>query len=343
MVVFIVSQSVTRPPLTLWRTAQFILTALGVALIAALLFAPTFGLHAFWNVLIPVAPALFVFAPGIWRNICPMASASLIPRHLQISKKVRLSSVSINHLQRISLVVLLLVIPLRHPLFNLDANQTAVLLIAFLAVSFLIGSLTEWKSAWCAAACPIHHVEKLYGCQTAVTFINAHCFPCAQCVQPCPDSTQNNHSLYPGLPPHRLTTGKIMTGIFPGYVWGWFQVADHAAGGNLLSSFAMCFLGGVVSLGVFYAALKIRKDDNDFRLTKIFAGAAVSIYYWYRLPALMGYTAFTGDGTLIDLSGSLPTITPFLLRLATTSLFAWWFVMRKPQYREWLRRPIVQK
>jgi hypothetical protein len=343
MVCFSVYQSTPRPPQTLWRAAQFALAALGVALIAALFVSPTIGLHAFWDALIPAAPLLFVFAPGLWRNICPLASCALLPRHLNKSKKKRLSSKAVNKLQRLSLVALLVIIPLRHPLFNLDGSQTAAMLIAFLAIALLVGSLSEWKSAWCAAACPIHHVEKLYGCQTAITFNNAHCFPCAQCVEPCPDSTRNNHALYPGLPRHRLTTGKIMAGIFPGYVWGWFQVADNAEGLNVYSSYQMCLLGGAVTLALFQVALKTRRDENDFLLAKFFAGAAVAAYYWYRLPALIGFTKFASDGTLVDLSSSLPIFTPTILRIATTSLFIWWFLVRKSQYREWLRRPIVQK
>ena len=134
-----------------------------------------------------------------------------------------------------------------------------------------------------------------------------------------------------------------MAGIFPGYVWGWFQVADNAEGLNVYSSYQMCLLGGAVTLALFQVALKTRRDENDFLLAKFFAGAAVAAYYWYRLPALIGFTKFASDGTLVDLSSSLPIFTPTILRIATTSLFIWWFLVRKSQYREWLRRPIVQK
>ena len=57
-----------------WRAVQTVVWLAGVAILAALLFAPEIGIHAFWNVLIPVAPALVAFAPGLWRKICPLAS-----------------------------------------------------------------------------------------------------------------------------------------------------------------------------------------------------------------------------------------------------------------------------
>ena len=41
---------------------------------------PASGFALFWKVLIPSLPLLFALAPGIWRQICPMALVNQIPR-----------------------------------------------------------------------------------------------------------------------------------------------------------------------------------------------------------------------------------------------------------------------
>ncbi len=46
-----------------WRTLQFTVWLIGAAHLLALIFWPKVGLSAFWNVLIPVAPALIAIAP----------------------------------------------------------------------------------------------------------------------------------------------------------------------------------------------------------------------------------------------------------------------------------------
>ncbi len=52
-----------------WRLVQVAVWAIGLAILVLLFVAPTIGLHAFWDVLIPVAPALLVIAPGgAWRS-----------------------------------------------------------------------------------------------------------------------------------------------------------------------------------------------------------------------------------------------------------------------------------
>ncbi|MDP6963686.1 MAG: hypothetical protein QGF46_05915 [Planctomycetota bacterium] len=331
------------PAIKKWRVAQIAFGGVGIAIASLLLLAPSIGLHAFWNCLIPVAPALFVFLPGLWRNICPLASVALLPIHTSISKRRRLSTASVSTIQRLSVIALLLIIPLRHPLFNLSAPATLGVIISCLVIAFVFGLNSEWKSGWCSAACPINHVEKLYGCQAATTFNNAHCYTCARCIEPCPDSTANNHNLYPGLPIQRTQNGLFMSGFFPGYIWGWFQVADSANGENLLPSYLWCIVGGLASLAAFMIARKKFPRLSEFSLSKLSAVAAVSTYYWYRLPALIGYTKFRNDGVLIDLSDSLPEFTPYFLKSATTLLFVWWFLLRPTKYRSWLQRPIVQK
>ena len=39
-----------------------------------------------WKVVIPLLPLLFLVAPGLWRNICPLAASNQTPRALGITQ-----------------------------------------------------------------------------------------------------------------------------------------------------------------------------------------------------------------------------------------------------------------
>ena len=60
----------------IWRIVQTLVWLVGVLILFYLVFYPNVGIHLFWNILIPIAPVLFVVAVGVWRNVCPMASTA---------------------------------------------------------------------------------------------------------------------------------------------------------------------------------------------------------------------------------------------------------------------------
>ena len=74
------TQIPSRLSLRAWRAVRA--TSLVAALIvAALLVAiPDTGLFVMWKVVIPALPLLFMVAPGLWRNICPLATSKLAIR-----------------------------------------------------------------------------------------------------------------------------------------------------------------------------------------------------------------------------------------------------------------------
>lgn len=324
-----------------WRAVQAAVWLVGLGIFLALLFWPSVGLHAFWNVLIPVAPALLAFAPGLWRNICPLASTVLLPRHLGWSRRIRLSATWQGRMVMIGTLSLLLIVPLRHVALDLDGPATALAIALLAAVGVAAGFLFEWKSGWCSGLCPVHPVEKLYGLQAAFSVPNAHCDMCHQCVAPCPDSTPSMHPLLLEKPAARRVAGTLLVGGFAGYVWGWFQVPDRVGSqgwAHLGEVYAWPLGGMLASLALFtllWRALPMRRAV----LTRGFAGAALILYYAYRLPMLLGYGPHPGDGMLVDLRGGLPGWLPWAMRLATTALFAWWFVGRSGVRRAWALRP----
>ena len=329
--------------LAFWKGVQYLALLGGVALVATLVTRPALGLDILWNGLIPAAPALIVIAPGLWRNICPMATFSLLPRRLGISMRSRLSHRSAAILGAASLTALLLIVPLRHLSLNTDGPMTALMLVAAALVAFALGAATEWRSGWCNGLCPIHPAEKLYGQAPAVTVINARCDACHQCSTPCPDSKRSMHPLITG--PSRLArvTAHVMAGGFAGFIWGWYRLPDFAGGvgaAEIFATYTWPFGAGLASLaiyGIAYRWLFLDRADRQ-RLLRLAAAAAVCTYYWYRIPALAGFGPHPGSGMLADLTEAWPTL-PLWSHAATTTFFCWFLMIRRDPARSWMHRP----
>jgi len=328
--------------LRVWRVVQGIVWTIGALILVLLVLRPAVGIHAFWNVLIPVAPALFAVAPGLWRNVCPLGSTALLARHVGLSRRGRLTEAWHGRLGLIGVLVLLVLVPLRHVVLDTSGPATAVTIAALAAVSVLCGLLFEWKSGWCSGLCPVHPVEQLYGSKPLLSVPNMHCTACERCVAPCPDSTPGLDPLVGGAGGARQLAGTVMVGGFVGFVWGWFQVPDYADGAgwaHLASAYGLPFGGLLTTLLVFLMLQQALGQRYQRQLVHAFAAAAIACYYWYRLPALFGFGLYPGDGMLIDLASTLPEWFPLASRVATTALCLWWLVGRSGQRRAWGIRP----
>ncbi len=324
----------------IWRIVQTLVWLVGAGIIFSLIFYPTIGIHLFWNILIPVAPALFVVAVGVWRNVCPMASNALFPRHMGFSKRRKLTEIQTGKLNLIAVISLFLIVPLRHAIFDTNGLATAILILSLAVVAIIMGSIFEWKSGWCSGLCPVHPVEKLYGLNNKLPLPNAHCDYCHRCVTPCPDSTPGINPMLSKQTSYHRITGFLMVAAFPGFVWGWFQVPDYngiSSIEQLLTIYQMPLIGLLVSTAIF---LILKRFINDNKLMAVFSAAAVSCYYWFRIPALIGFGLFPEDGMLIDLSNTLPEWSVTAIIITFTLFFFWWIVIRKQNRISWASRPV---
>jgi len=330
------------PNLIVWRALQLALLLVGLIVVIALIFAPNLGLTLFWNLIIPVAPAIFVIIPGIWRNICPMATVSLLPRHFGLSKRKKVSVKLRSYFSLLGIIGLLLIVPLRHLTLNNNGLYTAIMLISAAVIAVIVGFRYEWRSVWCSALCPIHPVEKLYGTVAINTVDNAHCSNCERCYSPCADSSKvmtpvltNNNELEKKL-------GLILTGGFFGYVWGWYQVPDYFGSiqfSQVVNAFLWPIGGFITSAGIFLTLCTRISKEMKAACVRLFAVAAVSCYYWYRLPVLFGWSKLANNGVLVDLSNTLPSWFPDLLQLLTSAFFIWFMLIRRTDKKSWSRRP----
>jgi hypothetical protein len=332
----------SAPKLLGWRIVQFAVWLAGATILYCLLFSPSLGILLFWNILIPVAPALLVIAAGLWRNICPLATTALLPRHFDLSKRKKLQPAQLGKLNFIGVMALYIIVPLRHAIFNNNGPATGLLLISMIVTGVCTSFVYEWKSAWCSGLCPIHPVEKLYGGNVVRPLPNAHCDKCMNCVIPCPDSTPHIHPRSSKKTIWHKLSGWLIIGGLPGFIWGWFHVPD-ATGITSLSAlfrvYALPMLGLVATLAAYGLLSAIIKPLHERRLISIFAALGVSCYYWYRIPELFGFGMFEHDGLLLNLKGVLPEWSITATAVAAAIFFFYWLVIRKQNKTHWLIRP----
>ena len=335
-----------------WRLAQAIVWFVGLAMFLLLIFAPKLGLHVFWDGLIPLAPALFVFTPGLWRNICPLASTALLPRHMGWSRRIRVTRVWQGRFMLIGTALLVGFIPLRHVVLDTNGSATAGA-IAFLAIlAVASGFVFEWKSGWCAGLCPVYQVEKLYGSASPTTFTNAHCTECHRCVANCPDSIPGPSPLDPKITTRsELIVGFIMVGAFPGLVWSWFQqpiITGSIGLAQISEIYATELFWAGVSLVLFLLLRQcVVPSHAHQRLNRLFAAIAVSCYYWYRFPVFFGLDANPTDAMLIDLSSlvafdMIPAVRT-VMQVSCAGFLVWMLAGRANARGIWLKRPPFAK
>jgi len=326
----------------LWRSLQWAFFLIGLTLFLTLVFFPEIGVVAFWDVLIPVAPLLFLLSTGFWRNVCPLSAVAMLPHHLKFSKRKRISQKWQGRLALGSVLLLFIIVPARHLVLNNDGVATAIVLAALGATAFFGGVFFDVKSAWCTGLCPVHPVEKLYGQKVGFTTKNAHCGACHNCVMPCPDSSPRFAEQKTQERNLQSVATTLLTGGLPGFIWGWFHVPDCRSGGDLREcamAFGLPWATLAITLVAYVLLRKLLPKSQEALLTNIFAAASISCYYWYRIPSLFGYGLFPQDGLLVDLTQALPLWSIMAAQVAAVAFFGWWLVLRSPEPSVWTMRP----
>ena len=325
---------------TFWRVLQGVFFAVGLVILGTLFLRPALGLHLLWNVLIPVAPALLVIAPGVWRNVCPMGTASLLPYHLNLSARRSIPREGQRAMFAAAVLLLLVIVPLRHVVLDTNGPITGAVLAAVALLAGGLGLVFSERSAWCSGLCPVYPVELLYGPRPVVTVPNAHCRACNTCVSPCRDSTE-------GATPHivaRRGIGRwaatLLVGGFPGFIIGWYQVPTWQLEEGLrhLPEAYLWPWGGMLVSLIVYATLGTVFSRRRAELTTLFAVIAVAAYYWFKLPVMVGLG--NPASALVDLGALLPSWSIWGLRVAEILLFSALLMLRR-QPRAWQIQPPV--
>ncbi|MBI2479520.1 MAG: hypothetical protein HYV60_13060, partial [Planctomycetia bacterium] len=280
-----------------------------------------------------------VVAPGIWRNVCPLGSIALLPHHLGLSREKRLSPTWRDRLFLGAFVLLILVVPMRKALLDTNGPVLAAILAAVGLLAICMGSIFKRKSGWCSSLCPVYPVELLYGARPLLSVPNAHCSSCVNCVAPCSESTA-------GLTPLTAINTKLgravgvgLTGFFPGFVWGWYNVPTYSGwdGFNHLHiAYGISIAAGSATLTV-YLLLRSASPTREQLTASIFAAAAVITYYWFRLPPVFGIGA-PDAAMIVDISEWLPVWSATAMRIFTSVAFGWLMIVRSG-WRAWETAP----
>lgn len=317
------------------------MTALGVTVL--LVVRPDLGLLLTWKILVPLVPAVLLFAPQIWRNLCPIGVVNQLPSKLGFGGKNRLSARAQRNAPLVAIGLFFAIVPLRLTVFDQNGLALAVFVVALLAVAVVGGVLVTGKGGWCATLCPVLPVERLYGQQPILDAPHAHCDVCTGCIRSCYD-LKPERSLDELVKGRNGKTGILRrpTGFFgvafPGFVLGYFTAATDAvaAGAGTLGAYGWVFAFALAS-ALLAGAVQWLTKASDRRMVQASAALAAGLYYWFTVPAII---AALNEA----LSISVATGVMWALRLAFLSLAVAWFVttvrQHEPRRGSWIRRPV---
>src|SRR5262249_30336632 len=145
------------------------------------------GLIAWWLFVLPTIPLLLVLAPGLWRNLCPMAALNQVPRVLGFSRARTPPRWLLDHAIVVQATLYFALISTRAPWLDHNGPAVGTLMLVALGAAFTGGVLFKGKSGWCGTLCPLMPVQRLYGQTPAVVVPNSHCSTCVGCTSNCLD------------------------------------------------------------------------------------------------------------------------------------------------------------
>jgi NADPH-dependent 2,4-dienoyl-CoA reductase/sulfur reductase-like enzyme/ferredoxin len=271
------TQIPSRLPLRWWRLIRSasIVVALGVA--ALLIVVPDTGLVVMWKVVIPLLPVLFLVAPGVWRNICPLAASNQTPRALGITRAGTAPAWLKEYGYVIAFSLFIGFVVLRKLGLDDDGPLSALLLLGAMSGAFAGGMLLKGKSGWCSTVCPLLPVQRIYGQTPLLMVANAHCQPCVGCVKNCYDFNPRAAYLADLHDADHYWGGyrKYFVGAFPGLIVGFFAAPNVG----------WMAVAVAISLASFATLVTFWKTSAH-RLTSLYGAVAFSLFYWWASEIL---------------------------------------------------------
>src|SRR3954452_4292213 len=272
------TQIPSRIPVKVWHAMRAASLVGGLVVAALLIAAPKTGLFVMWRVVIPSLPLLFMTAPGLWRNLCPLAASNQQPRALNITKALTAPNWLKEYGYVIAFSGFVLFIILRK--FGLDSNgaESALLLLGAMTGAFTGGMFFKGKSGWCSTMCPLLPIQRIYGQTPLFMVANAHCQPCDGCVKNCYDFNPRVAYLADLNDADTYWSGyrRFFVGAFPGLVLAFFKVPSGSPL-HILGEMALYVAVSLASFALLNAFIK----TSTHTITALYGGVAFSIFYWF--------------------------------------------------------------
>lgn len=129
----------TYLPLAAWGALRTLAVGATLGLVVLLLERPELGLFLLWKVAIPLLPLVFLLAPGLWRNLCPLAAMNQLPRLGGFTRGLSHTPLIREYSYVIGMLLLFALVSARKFLFNHEGAAAAALLLGALAFAFAGG------------------------------------------------------------------------------------------------------------------------------------------------------------------------------------------------------------
>ncbi|MBI5717562.1 MAG: FAD-dependent oxidoreductase [Burkholderiales bacterium] len=281
------TQMPAQGPAWVWVALRGVTLGVTLALAAILIAEPGLGLLLFWGLAIPVVPALLVVAPGLWRQVCPMAALNQLPRALNKGRALDLPAGLKNAAFAIALAIFIGAVALRQPWLNRHGPTVGVLVLAMLVAALAGGWFFKGRSGWCGTFCPLGPIQRTYGQAPLVVVRNGYCEPCVGCQKNCYDfnpraavfsDVYDDDARY-------ASQRRLFMGLLPGLLLGYFLAQplglQHPAAGLALLLGAAATSAGVYGLALAFV------PANPYRVSLAFGAAAITIFYFFAGPVIV--------------------------------------------------------
>ncbi len=308
------TQIPSRLSLRAWRAVRAGSTVFALIVAALLIAKPATGLFIMWKIVIPLLPVTFMVAPGVWRNVCPLATSNQAPRALGLTKALKPPKWLQEYGYVIAVSGFIGFVILRKAGLDKSGPFSALLLLGAMTAAFSGGMVFKGKSGWCSTMCPLLPVQRVYG-QTPFALVgNNHCQPCVGCVKNCYDFNPRVAFLADLHDQDGYWSGyrRLFVGAFPGLVFGFFNL-----------SILGLLLAMAVSTALFTLAIALVKVSAH-TITTVFGATAFSLFYWFATASLQ------------------PATWP--LRVAAIALAGTWVyrtVRKEEPFREQASKPVA--
>jgi nitrite reductase (NADH) large subunit len=255
--------------------------------IAALLIAdPPVGLRIFWGIAIPLLPIFFFVAPGVWRNICPLAASNQLPRALKFTRAMTPPGWLKRYSYAISISFFFIFVSLRKIGLQESGLWSGLLLLAVIVSPFTGGMLFKGKSGWCSSICPLLPVQRVYGQTPFLLVANTHCQPCVGCAKNCYDFNPKVAYLADLQEEPSWSAGrKFFVAAFPGLILGFFR-SPSVPKASIALVYGELGLYVAASVAIFFLLDSFVRVSTH-KLTTLYAATALNIFYWFAFPVIV--------------------------------------------------------
>ncbi len=297
------TQTPQRVPQAAWVLLRVM--ALGVAGGVAwlLLVRPHEGLPLFWRVIVPSLPLLFALAPGIWRNVCPMAFLNQLPRALGVSLGWTLPAPLRVWCYAVSTAAFIVLVGLRAPLLDHRGDLVAAMVAAALVLALVGGLLFKGRSGWCGTFCPLAPIQKVHGQAPIAIVPNGYCPTCVGCQKNCYDFNPRAaifSDLYDRDERH-AGQRRFFVAMLPGLILAYYTLAGTSWNPPALY-YVVFGLLVLISAGLFQLIVNFMKV-SVYKVATGFGLAALVEFYFFAGPGIVRHAATLSGFTVPEWTG----------------------------------------